>query len=323
MSLDISLEELHDHVRDAVIVELTTLPTYLYPYWTIKPPEGPHAEHRQAARDNIRTVILEEMLHMGLASNLLNALGGTPDFNHPDHVPTFPRTILKSRHHGDVGVPVDLYPLGHDALELMCRIELPDWDATDGELTIGDFYDTQIRQHLPDDPSAYLDGGQPRRQLAGWDNPGPGKLFDITDKHTAELAITEILDQGEGLRKGDPGDGYGEPAHYDRFRNVQKWWDAHLLTPDDVYPVVASPHRHHTNYSPEQKRANHRFNVEYSQMLDAIAKTLMTNYPDIYPVAAAHMRQLQQLADDLRLVEGDFNAGPTFDYIRADERRTS
>lgn len=321
-----SIETLRTNVRTAVGVELTTLPTYLYPYWSIRPTYDGGSEAGQQARTAIMSVILEEMLHMGLVSNLLNAIGGTPQFTSGPNFPKFPGHILSSKDHGDHGVPVDLLPLGDEALDLMLRIELPDWDPHEG-MTIGDFYDEHVLKLLPTDDAAYLGpDGKPVRQLAPWDNPGAGQLFDIVDHQSAQRAIEEILHQGEGLTKDNHNDGDHELAHFWKFHQVKTMWDTGVLTNADVYPIVASPSRHVANYSPQQLKANVAFNREYSRMLDGLQATLTKDAePDVYPVAAGRMRHLQQLADELRAtgpIPGDPDGrlpGPTFEYVSAEE----
>jgi len=55
----------------ALEVELSTLPPYLCGLWSIKDKSHP-------VRKLIRSIVLQEMLHMGLACNMLTAIGGTP-----------------------------------------------------------------------------------------------------------------------------------------------------------------------------------------------------------------------------------------------------
>ena len=42
------------------------------------------------AATTMRSVVMEEMLHMVNAANVLNAIGGTPFFDHPDFIPKYP-----------------------------------------------------------------------------------------------------------------------------------------------------------------------------------------------------------------------------------------
>ena len=59
----------------AVEVELATLPPYLCGSWSCK--QGSAG----IAPLVLRTVIRQEMVHLGLAANLLTTLGGTPAIN--------------------------------------------------------------------------------------------------------------------------------------------------------------------------------------------------------------------------------------------------
>ncbi len=311
-----SNDALVDNVRSAVATELTTLPTYLYPCWSIKPMSDGGSAAGQAARTNIMAVVLEEMLHMGLASNLLNALGGTPCFTEPPYLPEFPGKLLRTVDNPDGwGVDVDLLPLDEAAIDMMCHIELPSWDDPEGP-TIGEFYEEYVEGLLPTDDAAYAGG----RQLAPWDNPGAGRLFAVTSQATATDAITEILDQGEGLNQNTHDDGYHELAHYWRFEEVRSAIrDGRLKPATDVYPVIASPRTNLGSYTPEQRRANDAFNQSYSRMLDALQATLSSPQPDVYPVATGMMEQLQHQAALLRntgTVPGtQFAPGPTFEYV--------
>src|SRR5229473_146281 len=62
---------LRQSLQAAIELELATIPPYLCGLWSIKAQGGP-------AYDLIDSVVLEEMLHMGLVCNMLTAIGGTP-----------------------------------------------------------------------------------------------------------------------------------------------------------------------------------------------------------------------------------------------------
>lgn len=259
-------------------------------------------------------VILEEMLHMGLSSNLLNALGGTPLFTQAPYLPVFPGRLLRTVEKPvGWGPCVDLLPLSPDLLDLIIEIELPEWDTTDPIGTLGGFYDECVSALLPPEDSKYQGG----RQLAPWDNPGAGQMFSVNCKATAEQAVAEIKDQGEGTKKGNHDDGDHELAHYWRFKEIQD--DPSLDFATDVYPVVPSPGEHVANYSTEQRAANDTFNQTYSRMLDALEKALTGTDPDVYPVATGLMGQLEHQASLLRatgLIQGTQSLpGPTFEYV--------
>ena len=68
---DWDLRQLKDALQTAVALEHSTLPLYLFSWWTITP-------QNYTAYNLMRTVIMEEMVHMGLACNMLAALGEKP-----------------------------------------------------------------------------------------------------------------------------------------------------------------------------------------------------------------------------------------------------
>ena len=66
-------------------------------------------------------MLAEEMLHLALAANLLNAVGGEPKLDSPELLPPFPHPLP----HGDRSIEIDLVPFGPKALDLFLRIEQP------------------------------------------------------------------------------------------------------------------------------------------------------------------------------------------------------
>lgn len=305
-----------DNLRSAVAAEFTTLPTYLYPYWSIRPASDGGSQAAQDARAQIKAVFLEEMLHMALSSNLLNALGGTACFTESPYLPTFPGKLLRSvGNPTGWGTDVDLLPMGEESIAMLLKIELPEGDDPGGP-TLGEFYHVYVEACLPEEDASYAGG----RQLAAWDNPGAGRLFAISSRAEAMTAMTEVIDQGEGLSLEKHDDGYHELAHYWRFKAIEdSLRTGSFDVANDVYPVIPSPTTHLDSYTPDQRAANDRFNTTYSAMINAIQATLMSETPDVYPIATGLMAQLQQQAAVLRQLGNvpgtQFLAGPTFEYL--------
>ncbi len=187
---------LQDDLRAAVAAELTTLPAYLYTYWTIKPAKYGGSIAAEQARTTIMSVILEEMLHMALSSNIRNALGGTPNFTSAPFVPSYPCHLLRSPHRDPQGWGgvVELRRLSMQSIDNLMAIELPEWNDPDGP-TLGKFYNDVVAPELPPDGPQWDHG----RQLPEWNNPGAGRLFSISGQADALAAIAEIVDQGEGM----------------------------------------------------------------------------------------------------------------------------
>src|SRR5947199_3695973 len=71
-------------LQNAVKLEHATIPVYLYGLYSLQ--RGKNV----AVAEILQSVVVEEMLHMTLASNVLNALGGSPQIDRPGFIPTYP-----------------------------------------------------------------------------------------------------------------------------------------------------------------------------------------------------------------------------------------
>ncbi|MFE4723733.1 ferritin-like protein, partial [Streptomyces sp. NPDC056728] len=76
--------ELHSLLRTALALEHATIPPYLTAMYSLK--DGKNRE----VGDIIRSVVMQEMLHLALIGNIMNAVGVTPRFDDPDLVPAYP-----------------------------------------------------------------------------------------------------------------------------------------------------------------------------------------------------------------------------------------
>src|SRR5262245_66324030 len=110
-----TLASLRTHLQWALELEHSTVPPYLCALYSI--PDGANVR----ASGLIRSVVMEEMLHMVLAANLLNAVGGEPDVCHAKFVPSYP-TYLP---HSDKAFLVHLRPFSPEAIATFLRIERP------------------------------------------------------------------------------------------------------------------------------------------------------------------------------------------------------
>src|SRR5919199_113961 len=80
-----NLPVLRQHLQDAVELELFTIPLYLTAWFSIRDPQS------QAAQ-TIYSVVKEEMLHLELVCNVLNATGGRPVLTGAS-APAYPNNI--------------------------------------------------------------------------------------------------------------------------------------------------------------------------------------------------------------------------------------
>src|SRR6266702_6921422 len=110
-----TIEELHKYLYLAMQLEHATIPPYLLALYSIQP--GTNLDAYQA----IRVVVVEEMLHLTLAANILNAVGGKPDLTVQGFVPHYPTGLPD----GEDDFLVDLQPFSKDAIETFLKIERP------------------------------------------------------------------------------------------------------------------------------------------------------------------------------------------------------
>ncbi len=317
---------LMNHLRTAMGIELTTIPTYLYAYWSIIPVGNGGSSAGAEAASTIMSVVMEEMLHMGLVSNVLNALGGSPKLTSKPYVPEYPAWLFRHKTIGNCGFKIKLQRLSKPAIKTFLRIELPAEDVPKkckGISSIGQFYDMVEHELglLPDE--AFSHGGQFPQQ----DNPGAGTMIQVDNTNTALEALSLIVEQGEGLEQGsDPGqhdDGQHELAHFWKFMAVKNAVKNDFLDLDkDVYPVINNPKV--KIYSKNQRKANQQFNSTYSRLLDALQETMSGGSPEVFFKSTGLMEALGHQAAVLRntgCVKGtNYLPGPTFDYLKKSDR---
>jgi len=224
-------------LQNAIELEHATIPVYLYALYSLN--EASNAE----IADIISSVAVEEMLHMTLSSNVLNALGGSPVIDQPDFIPTYPGPLP-----GGVqsDLTVNLAPYSPTQLATFLQIEEPEDPlnfkalAVTDTITIGEFYTAISTAIGVLGNGAFVD--PPRNQV------GPDLMWNsivVTDVATAQQAITTIVDQGEGTSTSPDAVVGGGYAHYYRFMQIQK---GHLLvpvpggtTPEEQYAYTGAP----------------------------------------------------------------------------------
>jgi hypothetical protein len=318
-------------LQSAILLEHSTIPLYLYALYSLD--ESKNGDIAEI----IQSVAIEEMLHLTLASNVLNALGGSPVLDTPQAIPTFPGPLPGGV---EAGTSFQLSPFTMDQLEAFLEIErpedpldiplilhaaLPGADgAQDEPITIGQFYMQIIAEINKLDDSAF--SSTPRNQI------GPDDMDNcviVTDKASAVQALTVIIDQGEGT-SATASEVFGTDwAHYYRYQQIQKGkklvaapgqtppftfsGDSIVLDPTGVYAVPINPNA--SNYSAVQQRANNEFNYTYTNLLKSLHDTL-NGQPDKLNAAIGLMMSLKQQAKDMMSggSDGQTFTGPTFTY---------
>jgi hypothetical protein len=226
-------QDLWPALQQAIELEHATIPPYLYALYSLD------ASKNQEIAAILQSVVVEEMLHMTLASNVLNALGGTPAIGQPGFVPTYPGPLPGGVQNS---LTVNLAAFSMTQLDTFLEIEEPEDPinfkaslmamAAAPSITIGQFYTAISNAIGLLGESAFVD--PPRNQV------GPDLMPEsvvVTDVATAQQAIAIIIEQGEGTSTSPEevvGSGY---AHYYRYMQIKK---GHLLVkvPDAKPPAL-------------------------------------------------------------------------------------
>ena len=338
-----SIDGLRSALQAAIELEHSTIPPYLYALYSLKP--GTNGEIGEL----LLSVIGQEMLHMALDCNILNAIGGSPDIDHPRFIPKYPGPLPGSV---EAGLIVPLAPfskqLVHDVFMVIEEPETPlqfpvlktAEAAAPSPETIGEFYAAikkQIRQ-LSKQHNIFT--GDPRRQLTTGFRPL--QIINVNSEDSAIAAIDLIVDQGEGT-KTSPLDVEDQPAHYYRFAEVyygkklipnpnpkpgapEYAYGGHRIRFDTagVWPTLLNPSS--SSYEPGSKarHLNDTFNYTYTNLLRCL-HLVFNGQPDRLGPAMLQMEALRERAMFLmsyELVPG-MTAGPSFEYHPANPLRKS
>ncbi len=203
-------------LQQAIELEHATIPTYLYALYSIKP------DSNTAIQDLIRSIVIQEMLHMGLACNILNAIGGSPVIDRPEFIPQYPGR-LPGAVESELIVPLARFSLDLVKNKFMV-IEEPETPlnfpveafAAAPPQTIGQFYNAMKQQIIERGQSIFV--GDPAKQVTRAFLPN--ELIQVTNVDSAIRAIETIVEQGEGTTKSPlSGDG-SDIAHYYRFAEI-------------------------------------------------------------------------------------------------------
>jgi hypothetical protein len=329
-----AIQAVRDALQLAIELEHATIPVYLYVMYSLDPVKN--AQIVQL----IDSVVVDEMLHMVLSANVLNALGGSPEIDKPEFVPQYPGHLPGSV---ESGLTVHLRPFSMEQLDELIAIEQPEDPlifplaavAGDEHVTIGEFY-AKIR-------AAIVLLGDKAFDASGR-NQVPPDLMDgsivVTNVATATAAIDTIVRQGEGTTTSPLDAAGGEMAHYYRFEEIKH---GHLLvalpdpkTPDTaysytgeavpfddtgVYPVPCDPRAHGfpNGYLPgsAQAQMNDAFNATYTGLLGVLHALVNGDATNArFSAALGIMMSLKSQATGMAagLARPGLHVGPTFQY---------
>ena len=207
-------------LQSAIELEYATLPIYLSAMFSLE-------VQNYTAYNTIRSVAMEEMVHMAIAGNMLAALGGSPQIKNI-HI-AFPVKGLPGGAEPDLQVGLAQY--SKNQLKNFLRIEMPQsllscMGRNETYPTIAAFYKT-IKKAIIDNADAVraaVNAGGPSNQVGddiGFTTIKPMPNVDPVESLCA--AIDEILEQGEGAASGDlitTSSYESEESHYAKFASL-------------------------------------------------------------------------------------------------------
>ena len=270
----------------AIGIEFSTLPPYLYALYSIRP------DTNAAASNRIRAVAMEEMVHMCLACNILNALGTNPVLTAPTYPGPIPGGISGG---GKEALTIHLLPFSKDAMAQAMAIEEPEagpiniphelaLEVAPTFMTIGQFYShlDQFLSTLPESRWSKDRNQIDDRQFL------QGELFAVNGFEDAHRAIQRIVSEGEGTKES-PLDFRGEVAHYYRFEEI---FSNQVLTKANndvgfvfkgklgvdftaVYPAIADPGSHDfSNDPPAARAAQDRCDEAFTRLVQELQRAV-------------------------------------------------
>ena len=327
-----NLEALQGSLQYAIELEHATIPTYLTAMLSLKPGTNREIWHI------IHSVVIEEMLHMAIAANILNAIGGKPQINGPHFIPTYPGPLPKGIG-DDLIVTLGKYDESQ-VRNVFMRIEEPeskviieDALSTEQEIdysTIGEFYDAIQKkfnafssQTLPGDPALQFTSPFFKSE----------HLFPIKTPKDAINAIEIIKLQGEGTSKS-PLDDEDNYAHFYLFQELA---EGRKIKPDPTSesgysfsgPKIPFDSSAVWNIKPNTKvedlpentevsRQANQFNFVYAKLLNGLHRTFNGDV-GFFENTIGLMFDLKLVGE--KLVSMDYpgtenlKVGPPFQYV--------
>jgi len=236
---------------EAAALEHGLLLQYLFAAVSMKrrPDEGLTERQVELLRDwegTLLEVARQEMAHLGTVCNLLNAIGAAAQFSRPN----FP--VANRYYPSDVDedgeeehLTFALEPFSLATVRRFVRFETPEPDVVDRAVaaepalrwrTVGDLYKQISRAFQTLDERTLFIGDKRAQETDDW--TARLKILGVTSRQEAVVAITSIIEEGEGTPVG------AEQSHWQRFRDIQQQLEAEQAADQDfepARPVLANP----------------------------------------------------------------------------------
>lgn len=341
MTQSSDLGRLHQWLQTALELELAVIPPYLVALLSIELPGN------RAPAELIRSVMIEEMLHLALVANVMNAVGARPRLDRRA-IPSYPLTLtFEGKPFRDRAFPIDLAPYSEAAIDTFLKIEMPrEIHALNNfaveidvpALTVGEFYSKieDLLSTLDAMGGLFKPDSSQIAQDFYWS--GGGRIIQVTNLTTARAALDLVITQGEGAPQPTTAQaaGFGSTmtiGHYYRFLEIAK---GRLFKKGDdptgdptgdpisvdfaaAYPVKVNATAADYPAGSPLAKLNDDFNRRYTAMLRQLEEAF-NGYPKtLYTAIMDSMHELTPLAHDMmKLKTGDPDGSvgcPTFEWV--------
>lgn len=316
---------LQDHLQSAIEVELSTIPPYLYAMYSIE-------DTSSRPYKLIRSVVVEEMLHLVLAANILTAVGVCPRFSDKDVIPSYPMALP----HREPDLVLNLECCTPDVVDrVFTTIERPKPvdeppEHTEYE-TVGQFYRAieraidELSQRYPLFETCQVESQMMKPgyyNSVEYDVEESGGLHPVEDIESAKRAIGTVIHQGEGLRDEQYADlDHKEMTHYYKFKQLA---DENVAI-GETRPVLKNPKTAAlpTSLQPVSKLFNacyccmFRVLEDIYSPVDSGTKDRLVD--DLYTLMLDVLQPLGRFLTRQSVAEQK-RAGPTFEFYPVDGR---
>lgn len=317
-----TVDDLHYYLVQAMKIEHATLPPYIVALYSLKP--GSNIEAFQI----LRTVLVEEMLHLTLAANVFNAVGGNmkSTLTADDFIPQYP-TFLPT---GETDFEVGLGRFSRETIETFLKIERSK-QVEEGQpvvvarspgknhllsvrnqephysfYSIGQFYAEIISglHALYQEMGDALFCGDPAKQISRqYYYDGGGEIIPVTDLPSAIMALREIQEQGEGSGKDAIYDGDREISHYYRFQQLVLGGENY-----GQYYVIDRDNPHNSD-KPDYPTGN-KFPVDWDAVYPLKENARLSDFPQDSEVYTAALKFQSIYSDFIANIEYAFDGHP-------------
>jgi hypothetical protein len=303
-----TVRELQPHLQEALELEMAVIPLYLTALFSLS------ARTNGVIRELARAALVDEMLHIALIANILNAMRCPPALCASRLPRGYPACLPLDASGAAFGLKKFSADMARDffmAFESAGRQDASHPVAEDHG-TLGQFYGTLIAKIEELGDAGFI--GDPARQFVDAVSYSERELFRVHDAASAVHALRLISGQGPDRGRG--------AARWQRSSQIRSNTlpDAAAFDPAGVINIVENSRASMYQPGSAARRMVDAFNEAYGNVLTALNETFKGK-PERYELAVAGMYRLTSLARSIVAIDlgnGTF-AAPSFECCKQSE----